>query len=154
MLEKSIDIRYAENEMDAARATRDGYVPVECHFNNGHSSVSGKYMLASKGLYEGERPLSIRANELASNGTTIDKFLVTGKPDCDKMYSIAVLSGNISPSYDEALAVTEFSRNPSIIESGDHKYDKIAQFYNTIKNYEGSRDSTLRALNDLVQLYR
>lgn len=92
---------------EAVRYLDQGYEPVECSF--GSRSILGPLRLDHHGLLSHEKPVSIKAAELAMKGERCQNFVVTGPPDPDAIYAIAVLSGAIEPDLGiaQAIAVTD-----------------------------------------------
>jgi len=107
VIPKRLRLAHAATWEEAVYYLNLGYEPVECSF--GSRSVLGRFRLDHHGLLSHEKPVSIKAAELAREGMWCDKFVVTGPPDPDAIYAIAVLSQAILPDLEiaEAIAVTD-----------------------------------------------
>lgn len=146
-----IQLIYA-NTIDEAISARDsGFEPVECAF--GKESVVGPLVLDHHGKYSAEPAVSIKAAHLANDGISLDKFVITGRADCDLCYAIAVLSRQIPVDFTDAEAVAELDIDPIGRDRTSSRYIEALMFEQQTsqlpKDLEGSRT----AISQLVRIF-
>ena len=146
-----IDIRYANTPEEAEDFVRKGYEPVECSF--GDKSVVGDLQLDHHGNLSHLEPVSISAARLAIEGIRKNKFVVTGRPDCDQIYAIAVLGGKIPANLEAATAIAEIDMDPIGRDMTLDKYLPNLAFDQRTLNLEKNSRGTTQALEELIRIY-
>lgn len=125
---RALDISYVRTAAEAEAKRDEGYEPIECAF--GKQSVVGPLVLDHHGPYSGEEPVSIRAAKiaLAPGFTPITKFVVTGMPDPDALYTMLALSGAVQPDLTVASALAELDVDPIGIDRRSEPYLRNAAY--------------------------
>jgi len=122
---------YANSPIEAKEYVEKGYEPVECSFGN--SSIVGPCVLDHHGEYSDEEPVSIKAAKIAlqSNFSPYTRWVVTGMPDSDAIYTILVLSGLIIPDMEIATCIGELDLDPIGIDRTRGGYLRDVLFQST-----------------------
>ena len=146
-----MEIIFANSKEEAERALEKGFEPVECAF--GRDSVIGPLKLDHHGEYSHLEAVSISAAKLALEGITQDKFVVTGKADCDQCYAIAALNERIPIDLDEARAIAEMDVDPIGRDLTSERYLKYLMFHQITRDLPNCLNSTKKALEELVRIF-
>lgn len=144
LMVEEIDLAYALTVGEARDFREQGYEPVECAF--GGESVVGGLLLDHHGKYSGEEAVSIKAARLRQGGISRNKFVVTGKADCDMCYAIVALSGRIPVNLDEAAAIAELDLDWIGRDRRGPRYIRSLMFDLETETLSPSLESSVRAV--------
>ncbi|MEK6903186.1 MAG: hypothetical protein AABW64_00890 [Nanoarchaeota archaeon] len=144
---KKLEIAYASSYTEAMRYRDGGFEPVECSF--GDISVTRKYPLDHHGLNSEYKPVSLTACEIATSSgfEPLQRFVVTGKPDADCIYSILLLSATISPCESLARAIAELDSDPVGIDQRVDHYLQAGPAFRMYNHFAADVRSYHRALD-------
>ncbi len=151
-----VSIVYAKTAEEVRLYMEQGRIPVECAF--GAESVVDAFELDHHGKYSSKPAVAVQAAEIkAAQVPVATKFVVTGDPDLDAVFAIAVLSGGLQMSEEDmnsfAKAIGEVDTDPTNFDWKKRWAREIAYFEKKSKK-EQSSDAfweNIKLLKEIVE---
>ncbi|MFA5013025.1 MAG: hypothetical protein WC520_00465 [Candidatus Paceibacterota bacterium] len=146
-----MDIVYAETAEEALYYMARGCEPIECSF--GKDSVVSSHILDHHGPFSKEPPVAVKAVQWVKKGLRLNNFVVTGEPDTDAAFAIAVLSDHIPANEEEAWAVAELDTNPIVYDQTLPRYRKALLHRRAMLSLPHSEEGFRRSVAEAIRIF-